>query len=168
MAQPWFRPKWDHPGQQEFQLTAEQLDVVEELSVFHCSTEEIGYALGICRQTFVTMARRDPELRRRIACGQAKGKRALRQVQFKVALSGNCNMLIYLGKVILGQCPDAEVHIGSGGGSDPELSEQAKQHLIEISQHLNAVALAANAREVETEVMSERGPGNGQNIINMS
>jgi hypothetical protein len=121
--------------------------------------EEIGYALGVCRLTFQHLCRRDPEVRKRIAIGQAKGKRALRAVQFKVALSGNTSLLIWLGRCILGQCPRDEMHMHiNGDASDAtELSEPTKEHLTELARHIQQLAVATNSREVETEVIGRDG-----------
>jgi hypothetical protein len=160
MATPWYRPKYESPGQPQFTLSAEQLDVVEELAVFHCALEEIGCAFGVCRATMQAMCRRQPEINQRIAIGQAKGKRALRSVQFRVALSGNVSMLIWLGRCILKQLPADELHMHvNGDAEDAELSPAAKEHLSEIARHLNQVAIAASATEVDAEVEVITGDG---------
>ena len=162
MPTPHYRPKWDLGvgGCPEYVLTPEQLDEVEELAVFHCTTEEIGCALGVCRQTFVTMSKRQPEILKRIALGQAKGRRALRAVQYKVALAGNTTMLCFLGKVLLNQLPDSQVHIGgspNGDGAITDVSPEAKAHLAELANAITRAALAQNSVEVETEVIQRDG-----------
>jgi hypothetical protein len=170
MPKPWYRPDWtDHRVNNrapEYRLTAEQYDQIEEMSLFHCSLEEMAHAFNIDRHTMQHLCRRDPEINKRIAIGKSRGARALRSVQFKVALSGNCTMLMYLGKVILGQCPDSEVSIGADGGPT-ELSEVTKAHLVEMAQHIQQIALAANTTEVETEVI-ERDGTISQKVVSMS
>lgn len=163
MATPHYRPKYATAGQPQYKLSEAQLDLIEQLSVYQCTTEEMAYAVGVCRQTFVTMAKRDPELQKRIAFGQAAGRRALRMVQFKVALSGNANMLIWLGEAVLDQI-EACRRAGGGGGGPLEISEETKQHLIALARHLNAVATLQASRsdeDVDAAEMEDLGRRNG-------
>jgi hypothetical protein len=158
MATPHYRPKWDTGvgGCPEYVLTPEQLDEVEELAVFHCTTEEIGCALGVCRQTFVTMSKRQPEILKRIVLGQAKGRRALRAVQYKVAMAGNTSMLVWLGKCILNQLPDSQVNIGPTSEAAGDISPEARAHLAELANAISRAALAQST-EVEVEVIQRDG-----------
>lgn len=175
MAGEWFKPRWNPEPQarQAYVLSELQLD---QASLFHCSQDEIAHALGMSHAAFKIMLNREhsgQEMRKRIALGQSKGKRALRSVQFRVALSGNTNMLIWLGRCILKQLPHDEVHMHvNGDATDAELSQAAKEHLVELARHLNTAAIAAQNREVECETMPERGCGNGNghngNIVSMS
>jgi hypothetical protein len=109
--------------------------------------------------TLHNLCKRDPEINKRIACGQSKGRRALRAVQMKVALSGNTNLLIWLGRCILKQCPNDEMHVHTGNGASDmsELSTQAKEHLAELARHLNQAAIAVSTREIETEIIGRDG-----------
>jgi hypothetical protein len=174
MPKPWYRPDFvdQRANNQapEYKLTAEQHNQIEELSIFHCSTEEMAHALGVCRSTFLNLAKRDPEINKRIALGQSKGKRAIRSVQMRIALSGNVTMLMFLGKVILNQLPDSQVTIG--GPQDPsDLSLEARTQLAELAKHISQVAIAANTTEVEAEVIERDGtvsrkvlPMNGSSV----
>lgn len=150
-------------GRPHYELSPAQLDQVEEMSVFQCTDTEIAHALGMSAATMGKMRRENMELARRIAIGQSKGKRALRSVQFKVAISGNVNMLMYLGKVVLEQLPDAQVVLGGGGSEATDLSPAAKAHLAELAQAINQAALNAATPEVEAKVVSseDSGAGNG-------
>lgn len=83
-------------GHSIFVLSEENLDLVEQMSVFHCLDSEIAHALRVSERVFTD---------------RSKGKRLLRAVQFKAALAGNVTMLIFLGKVILNQIPGASINI---------------------------------------------------------
>lgn len=164
------RSWWDpQPGpmnlggkQWHYELSPAQLDQVEEMSVFQCTQEEIAHALGVSNNTLINMRKRNEEIGKRIALGQSRGKRALRSVQFKVALSGNVNMLMYLGKVVLDQLPDAQVNMNIGAAASPaDLSPAAKAHLAELARAISHAALQASTPEVEAEVVKESTEGNG-------
>jgi AraC-like DNA-binding protein len=70
---------------------------VRQLAAIQCSVEEIGAVVGCSPDT----------LQRRFAAvikeGRENGKSSLKKAQFKAALAGNTSMLIWLGKVVLGQ-----------------------------------------------------------------
>ena len=70
---------------------------VEQLAAIDCSYEEMGAVLGCSPDT----------LERRFAGaiqkGRAAGRSSLKRQQFKLAMDGNPTMLIWLGKIRLGQ-----------------------------------------------------------------
>jgi AraC-like DNA-binding protein len=70
---------------------------VEQLAAIDCSLEEMGAVLGCSPDT----------LQRRFAAviekGRATGRSSLKRKQFKLAMDGNPTMLIWLGKIRLGQ-----------------------------------------------------------------
>ena len=78
----------------------DQLTVVK-LARLHCTTAEIAEWFGVNE---ATIRRRFGDL---IKQCQAETRARLRQEQLKQALNGNVTMLIFLGKVMLGQREDA-------------------------------------------------------------
>ena len=72
-------------------------DEVEKLAQLHASTEEIAAFFGVPVQT-ITYNFGDI-----IQKARAEMKVALRRSQIKLALDGNCTMLIWLGKQYLNQ-----------------------------------------------------------------
>jgi len=154
----WNPPPPPHPNRYVF--SKEHYDIIEEMSLFHCTDLEIASALGISQSTLSQLKRTNEEVLKRITLGQAKGKRALRSVQFRVALQGNVNMLIFLGKVLLGQDPDNNIslnihshHPNPNNPDDlPELSKAAKLHLAELSQSIYHNAKTKQVKDIEAEV----------------
>ncbi len=80
---------------------------VRQLAAFNCSHAEIASVLGCSPDT----------LERRFAVvikeGREQGKSSLKRAQFKAALGGNTTMLIWLGKVVLGQIERSELAVES-------------------------------------------------------
>lgn len=72
-------------------------DEVEKLAQLHCSSEEIAAFFGVPSQTLVA------NFGDIIQKARAEMKVALRRSQIKLALDGNCTMLIWLGKQYLNQ-----------------------------------------------------------------
>lgn len=70
---------------------------VEQLAAIDCSYEEMAAVLGcsvsLLHKRFSTV----------IEKGRAAGRSSLKRQQFKLAMDGNPTMLIWLGKVRLGQ-----------------------------------------------------------------
>jgi hypothetical protein len=81
---------------------------------------------------------------------------------------GNVSMLIYVGRVILGQIPAGAVQLSvSDTGaiirtpipmpilesdiSELQLSQEAIKHLSELAVEIQRIALAANARDLEAQ-----------------
>jgi DNA-binding CsgD family transcriptional regulator len=75
-------------------LTDAQL---EELVTMGLTDSELSHLLGISESTFKT---RYPSAIRK---GRARLRHSLRRAQIKSALAGNSTMLVWLGKVYLGQ-----------------------------------------------------------------
>ena len=75
------------------------LELLEKLSVIHCSRQEMADLLGIHRTTLIKNA----DYAAIIARGMAEGKKSLRRKQLEIAMGGNPTMLIWLGKNMLGQ-----------------------------------------------------------------
>jgi hypothetical protein len=95
--------------------------------------------------------------------GGSKGKRLLRARQFQFALQGNVSMLIWLGRCILGQIPDASVQlqVDNDDVENLQLSEAAKAHLMELAVAIQKIALAANRQDLEAQAQLTDGNGNG-------
>lgn len=82
---------------------------VQALAGIGCTTEEMADALGCSRDT----------LERRFAAHIEKGRRvarrSLRRKQWEQAQAGNTGMLIWLGKMMLGQRERQEISGPEGG-----------------------------------------------------
>lgn len=107
---------------------------VEELAAIQCSHAEMAAVLRCSADT----------LERRFAAaikkGRERGNASLKRAQFKLALSGNPTMLIWLGKIYLGQREQAvNVEVSAPGAAQSEdvpvsrrTREQAISELREI------------------------------------
>jgi hypothetical protein len=95
------------PGRPKLDIDPAQ---VEALARIACTTPEIATVIGCSEDT----------LERRFAGviekGRAEGKASVRRMQYKAAMSGNPTMLIWLGKVMLGQ-KEAVEHGGIDGAA---------------------------------------------------
>lgn len=76
---------------------------VAKLASYHCSNDEIADFFGITRATL------ENNFKDIIDMNKAMTKHKLRKKQLEVALNGDKTMLIFLGKVILGQQENATV-----------------------------------------------------------
>jgi hypothetical protein len=70
---------------------------VEKLAAINCSYAEMAAVLNC---SVDLLQRRFPQV---IEKGRETGKMSLKRKQYEVAMSGNVTMLIWLGKIILGQ-----------------------------------------------------------------
>jgi len=77
-------------------------DVVRRLASLHCTIEEIAAVVGCSRDTL------ERRFRAQIHEGKERGKVSLRRKQWKLAMSGNATMLIWLGKQLLEQSDKIE------------------------------------------------------------
>lgn len=89
--------------------------VIFELAKIGCTTKEIAAVSGVSSDTL------ENHCLALIQEGREHCKVSLRRAQLALALSGNCSMLIWLGKILLGQ---REIQ--------PEELEQIKELLIKI------------------------------------
>ncbi len=73
------------------------IELVEELAGINCSFEEISHIVGVSVRTlhrsYGTVIKK----------GLETAKTSLKRKQFEVAMKGNPTMLIWLGKIMLGQ-----------------------------------------------------------------
>lgn len=90
------------------------VEVARRAAGIGCSSTEIAAVLGIGRRTFFDHLEHDEGLRDAIEEGRARGRAALRRLQWREAEAGNTGMLVWLGKQMLGQKDRAEI------GGDPD------------------------------------------------
>ena len=74
---------------------------VAKLASYHCSNDEMAEFFGVSRTTL------ESNFKDIIDMNKAMTKHKLRKKQLEVAFKGDKTMLIWLGKVILGQSEDA-------------------------------------------------------------
>ena len=103
-----------------------QIDLaeVERLASEFCTQEEISVRLGISERTL----RGRDDVRKAFERGKKGAFVSLRHAQFQLAQAGNASMLIWLGKVYLGQMEASEqerltVERYKAGAADDELNE---------------------------------------------
>jgi len=87
------------------------LNKVKELAKIGCTQSEIYAVLRVSKQTFITMKKNNPVLMETILQGREEGNASLRKKQIQVAMQGNPQMLIFLGKNKLNQADRAINHI---------------------------------------------------------
>lgn len=83
--------------------------LAEKLASILCTQSEIAHILEVSSRTLS----RDKEFCRLYKKAVDVGKMSLRREQFKLAQAGNASMLIWLGKVYLGQRETVEHEINS-------------------------------------------------------
>ena len=93
------KPK-NNAGRDAFKLTVEQLKQVEDMAGMICTWQEIATILGVNK---ITLEHYEPA-KEAHALGVANGMRSVRKAQFDCGTKdGNASMLIWLGKIHLGQ-----------------------------------------------------------------
>ena len=78
---------------------------VRDLASINCSYEEMALIVGCDEKT---LSNRFSQV---IKEGRANLKMSLKRMQYELAKKGNATMLIWLGKIILGQRDDSDVGI---------------------------------------------------------
>lgn len=102
MANELYFEKVKTRGRPKVVLNDKGKKTIEDLSTILCTDEEIASILGV---SIETLQNKD-NLETFLECkkkGNSQGKASLRREQYKLAMKGNCNMLIWLGKQYLGQ-----------------------------------------------------------------
>lgn len=107
MANELYFEKVKTKGRPRLVLNEKGKKTIEDLSTILCTDEEIASILGVSIETLQSKDNCESFLdcKKR---GNNQGKASLRREQYKLAMKGNCNMLIWLGKNILGQKDHAE------------------------------------------------------------
>ena len=90
---------------EESGFSEEEFDEIRELAGEGNSLEEIAILMGVS----VSELNRNEDCARAIELGKVDQKANLRHWQMQAAQSGNVTMLVWLGKVILGQREETEV-----------------------------------------------------------
>jgi len=79
------------------------VDQVRKLAGMQCPKYEIAAFLGMAESTFYLHLQNNPELENAYKEGKEAGKASLRARQWQLAMQGNTQMLIHLGKNVLEQ-----------------------------------------------------------------
>jgi hypothetical protein len=95
-------------------------ELIKDLASILCTQDEIANIMGVS----VRKLQMDEQFMRLYKEGIDGAKAHIRRAQFKLALSGNATMLVWLGKQFLGQRePQAEVVV-----PDDELEEDMSKY----------------------------------------
>jgi hypothetical protein len=89
-------------------------DQIEKLAMINCSLAEIA---SVMRCSVDTLERYSEVIKR----GRENGKSSLKKKQFEVAMKGNVTMLIWLGKIVLGQKEEKIVDVRASPEAIPQL-----------------------------------------------
>lgn len=88
------------------------LTVVEQLASMHCTEEEMGAWFGITGRTIRNYKAEGGPVADAIERGWSNGKISIRRAQIKAAIEDrNPSILIWLGKIMLGQSDRQEVNV---------------------------------------------------------
>ena len=98
-------------GTGRFHDSPQLREQLQGLGRIHCTLGEIATVLGVSLDGVKLAFRREPPLREDYERGMAEGKQSLRRAQMDCAMSGNPQMLIWLGKTILGQRDDINITV---------------------------------------------------------
>ncbi len=79
------------------------LKQVKLMGFFHASYETMAYILGTTADRIFKLMKNDKAFRNAYKRGEADLKLKLAQAQINLALSGNAQMLVWLGRNYLGQ-----------------------------------------------------------------
>ena len=100
------------------------LKQVQFLAVLHCTEVEAARYLKVDDETFKDFLAREPAAQATWLEGRSEGLIKLRNAQFKKALSGNPEMLKWLGRQLLGQQEKTTVeNTGKDGGPIQSVTE---------------------------------------------
>ena len=115
-------------GRPRIEIDEEQL---ETLAAIECSLEEMALVLGC---SVSTLQRNFDQV---IEKGRAQGRASLRRRQFELAMNGNVTMLIWLGKVRLGQREKQAVeHSGAVELNVDEIRERFAERIAGVASRL--------------------------------
>ena len=95
------------PGRPRKELDYKQ---IKKLLSIGCTMNEVGSVIGMTPQNMWDRAKKDRELFEAIETGRSTCKESLRRMQWNLAKKGNCKMLIFLGKNLLGQSENPEFY----------------------------------------------------------
>lgn len=84
--------------------------VIEDLASFGCTLKEIATICGFGESRFRALRKEHPDIQEAIDRGQANLCQKLRKKQIELALDGNPQMLIFLGKALLEQSDKVDIN----------------------------------------------------------
>jgi hypothetical protein len=100
------------PGRPKAEIKYEEL---EKLCFMQATDEEIAAWFGVSAKTIQRLKKQEP-YGAAFETGAAKGRVSIKRAQFQAAMGGNITMLIWLGKIVLGQKETiANEHSGKDG-----------------------------------------------------
>ena len=85
-------------------------DLIRDLAAHGCAIYEIAAICGFSESHFHELKKKYPAIQEAINLGKAQLHKSLRKKQIEVALEGNPQLLIHLGKTELGQNDKIEVN----------------------------------------------------------
>jgi DNA-binding CsgD family transcriptional regulator len=137
-------------GRPGFRLTERERGQVVALAAIGCTYREIASVMGVSRDTII---RHCQDI---IATGRAQGKMSLRRAQWrKGVIDGHPQMLIWLGKQILGQRDKQETQVTGQGGGPVEAEVTIGSAVDTVLNRLGAIAqrrrLGANTNDAIAE-----------------
>lgn len=102
--------KVETKGRPYFLINEQGKLVIEKLASCMCTDEEIASVVGVSVDVLTNERNKETftECKKR---GFENGKASLRRKQYEVAMSGNCTMLVWLGKQYLGQNDKMEMEV---------------------------------------------------------
>lgn len=114
---------------------------LKKLCAIQCTDEEIAAWFG-CSTKTIQRLRKETGYNDIFTYGHARGRASLRRAQYQAAMKGNVAMLIWLGKVVLGQKETLiNEHTGKDGGAI-ELSHAKAALLRGLVQDTPAIGTA--------------------------
>jgi len=96
--------------------TAIDLDKVFELAKIGCTQSEIYSVLKVNKETWRTAKKNNPVIQETLVAGREEGNASLRRKQLQVAMQGNPQMLVWLGKNKLKQSDRLVAHTETSTG----------------------------------------------------
>lgn len=97
------------------------VEMLKKLASIHCTNDEIASVMGC--QTSVLERRYAGILK----CARDNGKMSLKRKQFELAMNGNVTMLIWLGKILLGQREEATTSVTINNNPNPKTDTDINQ-----------------------------------------
>lgn len=114
-------------GRPKLTFTDDQVEILKKMAQRHSSDREMAHFLGCSVDTL------ELNFSELIHKEKSKGKMSLRDAQFKAAMGGNIAMLIWLGKVILGQTEKIE-HKVENTSADTETLKHLAAEVLKIAR----------------------------------
>lgn len=104
------------------------IDELGKLCCIQCTDEEIAHWFGVCTKTIQRARKREP-YKSVFEKGAAKGRVSIKRAQWQAAMGGNTAMLIWLGKVMLGQKETVKNEMTGEDGQPIQVARAVKIYL---------------------------------------